>query len=257
MCQYHLSRFFKIEKTSMAIPDGIGQKYYRIVGKSLINQSAKGNDRILIPTYNNYQNVLRVDMLPPSERLVLHLIYNNTEAAAAICAQLQVQENFRSDVVESISQTASRIVHMTDPAAICSIVSRDLRSFTITANVAESSETNTAYNSFPPFIKHLVNVLVAPMTLTLGTSIFNLKNSATVTINNLGLTAVSLYNEVEPKYLYNRNDNILDIRTVIQFVGNSDVLNKKLARYECHPIIVQLFLGSQTINTREVAPAET
>ncbi|AGE89931.1 VP39 capsid [Spodoptera littoralis nucleopolyhedrovirus] len=253
MCQYHLSRFFKIEKTSIAIPDGTGQKLYRIVGKSLVSHNARANDRILIPTQENYQAVMNVSMLPPAERLVLHLIYNNRTAAAEICNQLRQQENFRSDVVENVTSMVYRIIQITDPEAFCSVVaSNDIRSF---GNEADMTRT---YNSLPPFIKNLINTLVAPEVLTLGNNTFPLKACATVSITTNGLQAVQLYNEVEPKYLYNRNDNILEIRNVIQFIGNSDALNKKLARYECYPLVVQLFLGSQTINQgiRSQAPVE-
>jgi len=242
MCQYHLSRFFKIEKTSMAIPDGTGNKYYRLVGKSLISQNAR--DRVLIPTADNYQSVLNVAILPPAERLILHMIYRNKTLADEICTQLRQQENFRSDVVESVSSAASRLIHLTDPDAYCSTVSdpNNVRLF------VKDPELRV-YTSFPPFIKNLVNKLVAPEVLTINTHQFLLKNSATVAINNTGLTAIKLYNEVEPKYLYNRNNNQLEIRNVVQFVGNDEALNKKLSRFECHPIVVQLFLGSHTMGS--------
>ncbi|AAR28860.1 vp39 [Leucania separata nucleopolyhedrovirus] len=242
ICQYHLSRYFKIEKTSLMIPDGIGTPYYRLIGKSLINQSSR--DRILIPTADNYQTVLNLPMMSPSERLIMHMIYRNKALADELCVQFRQQESFSSVKVELITGPAARLIYMTDPDSYCSSVNNpnEVRLF------VKDPELRV-YTAFPPYIKNLINKLVAPEVLTIGATQMMLKNSATVAINNTGLVAIKLYNEVIPKYVYTRNDNVLEIKNVLQFVGNDNALNKKLARYECHPIIVQLFLGSHTIGS--------
>uniref|UniRef100_UPI00406DB513 Glutathione S-transferase class-mu 26 kDa isozyme,Viral capsid 39 protein n=1 Tax=Schistosoma japonicum TaxID=6182 RepID=UPI00406DB513 len=245
VCEYHASRFFKMEKLALAIPDGTGNNYYRTVGKSLVDDKAEGIERILIPSQNNYETVLNLSLLGPAERLVFYMIYDNKEKQNEICQQLRMYERFRPEVVEELYNSTLRVLALTNPDAYCAQTNtNESRSFGL------SVEDDLAFNVLPTFIQNLIRKCVAPESLTIGTEDLQLRNANTCRITSEGLLAsVRLYNSVQPKYLYGVNENRLQIRNVLQFQGNANALQQKLSRYELYQINIPLFLGKQIIST--------
>ncbi|AOL56799.1 VP39 [Chrysodeixis includens nucleopolyhedrovirus] len=250
ICDFHASVRFKMEKMSMPIVDGEGNTYYRTVGKSLVNHKAVGNDRILIPTRENYQTVLNVMALPLPEQLVLHIIYNNYEAQEQVCQSLRYNESFQLELVNIVNDLYSITTHVlsqTDPTRFCSVVKNNsARTYSWDDESDDISERVVA--SMPPFLQNLINKCVAPQIMKISTESLEFRNCATCRFDSTGLVAnVPFYNPVQPKYRSGINENFLQIENVLKFKGNATALQRSLARYEQYPMMVPLIMGSEIL----------
>lgn len=239
----------------LPIPDADGNTYYRTVGKSLVNHKAVGNDRILIPTRDNYESVLNIRALPLALQLVVHMIYDNVPEQEAICQLLQVNENFQKDtykIAENLYSRTESILALTNPSRYCSRVALDGE------RIWGNGERNTAgevYRRMPTFLQNLIDKAVAPDTMQIENEELLIRNCYTCQIKSEGLVAdVHLYNPVEPKYRAGLNENVLQVENVLKFKGNSNAMQKSLNRYEHYPITVPLMLGTQIVVTAKTVP---
>ncbi|AIZ48639.1 vp39 [Agrotis segetum nucleopolyhedrovirus B] len=251
ICEYHASIRFKIEKMAMPIPDGEGNTFFRTVGKSLVSDKAEGIDRILIPTAENYETVLKINSMSLPEQLVFHMIYGDRTKQERVCQMLQYNESFQTDIykiVENLYNNTLSVLALTDPTRYCSRVSQN--STRVYGVSDESDIAEQTISRMPGFLQNLINKCVAPETMTIEDQTLEFRNCATCRIDNTGLVAdVKLYNPVEPKYRSGYNQNFLQIENVLKFRGNSVALQKSLARYEPFPVVVPLILGSEVVVT--------
>lgn len=235
----------------MPIPDGEGNTFFRTVGKSLVSDKDEGIDRILIPTADNYETVLKINSMSLPEQLVFHMIYGDRAKQERVCQMLQFNENFQTDtyrIVENLYNNTLSILSLTDPSRYCSRVSQN--STRVYGVNDENDTAEQTINKMPGFLQNLINKCVAPETMTIEDQTLEFRNCATCRINNTGLVAdVKLYNPVEPKYRSGYNQNFLQIESVLKFRGNAIALQKSLARYEPYPVVVPLVLGSEVVVT--------
>ncbi|QEI03456.1 VP39 [Spodoptera cosmioides nucleopolyhedrovirus] len=251
ICEYHASIRFKMEKMAMPIPDGEGNTYFRTVGKSLVSDKAEGNERILIPTADNYETVLNINAMSLPEQLVFHMIYNNKAKQERVCQMLQFNEHFQTDIyklVEDVYNNTMSVLALTDPTRYCSRVSQN--STRIYGVNDENDIAEQTISRMPGFLQNLINKCVAPQTMTIEKQTLEFRNCTTCRIDSTGLVAdVKLYNPVEPKYRSGYNENYLLIDSVFKFRGNSRALQTALNRYEQYPVVVPLILGSEIVVT--------
>ncbi|AGR56829.1 vp39 [Hemileuca sp. nucleopolyhedrovirus] len=250
ICDGHLMAF-KMEKMVLPIPDTDGNTYNRTLAKSLVLHTQQGDDRILVPTRNNYQSVLNVNGLSYAEQLVWHMIYENVPEQEQVCRLLQANERYRTEtypIVESVYSRTATILAMTNPNRYCARVNSNIeRIWGIDDNNNIAGRT---YLSMPPFIQNLINKAVAPEKMTIENETLLIRECPTCHIRESGLVAdVNLYNPVTPKYSNRSNQNVLQIENVLKFKGNAYALQKILNRYEAYPVVVPLFLGEQIVTT--------
>jgi Baculovirus major capsid protein VP39 len=251
ICEYHASIRFKIEKMVLPISDGEGNTLYRTVGKSLVSDTAEGNERILIPTRNNYESVLKLNALSLPEQLVFHMIYDNRDKQERVCDMLRYNESIQTDIyeiVENVYNRTATVLALTDPGRYCSRVSNN--STRVYGGNDRDAIAMDVINQMPGFLKNLINQCVAPQDLMLEGKNLQLRESPTCSIDNTGLVAnVPLYNPVRPRYRSGYNKDLLHIEQTLRITGSDAALNKLLARYEPYPVVVPLILGTETMLT--------
>jgi Baculovirus major capsid protein VP39 len=247
ICEGHLLPL-KMEKRYLPIPDADGNTYNRSVAISLVHHDAVGDERILIPTKNNYQTVLKLNNLSYAEQLVWHKIYENEAEQERICSLLEANERYQTEtyaIAENIITKTDAILAMANPRSYCT------RAATEIARVfGTETDSSTVYQQMPPFMQNLINRAVAPEVMQIENVSLMLRNCATCHIRDVGLLAdVPLYNPIIPKYANRVNQNLLRIENVLKFKGNANALQRILNRYPPYPIEVPLFLGEQIVTT--------
>ncbi|ADB84417.1 Vp39 [Apocheima cinerarium nucleopolyhedrovirus] len=237
-----------MEKRYLPIPDADGNTYNRSIAISLVHHDAVGDERILIPTKNNYQTVLKLNNLSYAEQLVWHKIYENEAELERICTLLEANERYQTEtyaIAENIITKTDTILAMANPRSYCT------RAATEVARIF-GTETNSysVYQQMPPFMQNLINRAVAPEVMQIENVSLMLRNCSTCHIRDVGLLAdVPLYNPIIPKYANRVNQNLLRIENVLKFKGNANALQRILNRYPPYPIEVPLFLGEQIVTT--------
>ncbi|AUA60305.1 VP39 [Operophtera brumata nucleopolyhedrovirus] len=244
VCNFHLSYYFRTEKSTITIPDAKGQELPILAGRSLIQQD--DDQRIVIPLKQNYKEILSIDNMPLEERLVFYLIYKEDAEVRRICDQFKGNMQMKWDHINAIYTETSGVIAKSDPNAICiSVSTRSTRSFTPDAQVVLDNPDIT-----PPFIGNLIRKLVAPQDLNLGgtsSTLFILRTSPTVAIEPTGLRVLKMYNEIDPTY-----DNTRSVQRVVvtrDIVFSDELIRSRrpLAKYDKYPIHIQFFLGSETM----------
>ncbi|AIU41312.1 vp39 [Sucra jujuba nucleopolyhedrovirus] len=259
ICQGHLTRL-KMEKMVLPIPDSDGNTYNRLIARSLVMDSAIGDQRILVPVYRNYQTVLFINQLSYAEQLIWHMIYNNRAEQDRICNLLQVGEaTFQTDsykIAQDIFARTLGILALTNPQRQCSpIRTNNTRIYYSDGNSTIRDEISSTITEWPDFIKNLVDRLIAPEIINIDEKSLMLRNCSTCQIRRDGLIAEpNLYNPEVSRYMNPKNENILQIQTVLKFKGNSVALQRPLNRYEPFPVIVPLFLGQENVITLNTIP---
>ncbi|AJD09226.1 major viral capsid protein [Condylorrhiza vestigialis mutiple nucleopolyhedrovirus] len=254
-CNYHLKRDFKMSKMVLPIFDEDDNQYKRTIARHLVGHKDTDYKRILVPTFNNYQQVLNVSSRMLSEQLIFHMIYDNRIEIERICNSLRNSESFLDDtysVVEKVYNSARNILSLTDPQAYCSRVANDdVRYFDVT-NANQGGPGDVVFNNLPGFLRNLIRRAVAPETLQIDNEDLRLRNCSTCLIDNRGLVATvegtELYNPVRASDIIRTRPNRLKLRNVLKFEGNTRALERTLNRYEEYPMYVPLFLGYQLIN---------
>ncbi|AYN45027.1 VP39 [Alphabaculovirus alterspexiguae] len=251
ICEKHASTKFKIEKMAMPIPDSEGNTFYRTIGRSLVSDKAEGNDRILIPTANNYETVMNVQAMSLPEQLVCHMIYNNKAKQEQVCQMLQLNQTYQADIIkmiETVYGNTMNVLALTDPQRYCSRVSQN--SERVYGVRDDNDIADQVVKQMPGFLNNLINKCVAPETMTIESQTLEFRNCPTCRIDESGLVAdVKLYNPIEPRHQKGYNENYLVIDNVFKFRGNARALQKSLERYDQYPIWVPLFLGSEIVIT--------
>ncbi|ACH88613.1 Vp39 [Helicoverpa armigera multiple nucleopolyhedrovirus] len=251
ICEYHLSIRFRMEKMVLPIPDGEGTIYNRSVGKSLVSESDE--NRILIPTATNYEEVLKLPSMSLPEQLIFHMIYDQPDKQNNICKLLQYNENFHSDlyqVVEQVYNKTAGVLAKTNPERFCARVNTN--NYRTYGSADDTNVSNITYNALPGFLKNLIFKSVAPCTMDYTSGSLQLRNAPTCAITEQGLVAsADIYNPVVPKYVSGYQENILKVDNVLRFKGNAVALQSSLSRYEHYPLVVPLMLGSETLITRD------
>lgn len=235
----------------LPIPDGEGTIYNRSVGKSLVSESDE--NRILIPTATNYEEVLKLPSMSLPEQLIFHMIYDQPDKQNNICKLLQYNENFHSDlyqVVEQVYNKTAGVLAKTNPERFCARVNTN--NYRTYGSADDTNVSNITYNALPGFLKNLIFKSVAPCTMDYTSGSLQLRNAPTCAITEQGLVAsADIYNPVVPKYVSGYQENILKVDNVLRFKGNAVALQTSLSRYEHYPLVVPLMLGSETLITRD------
>ncbi|QUJ09266.1 vp39 protein [Gynaephora ruoergensis nucleopolyhedrovirus] len=259
ICEGHMLPL-KLEKMVLPINDADGNTFNRTIAKSLVSHTHVGNERILVPTKNNYQTVLRLNNLSYAEQLVWHMIYENEAEQQRVCKLLEANERFETEtyaIAEAIYSKTSQILSMTNPRRYCSRV--DSNSERVWGSADENNTAGVTFVSMPPFMQNFINKAVAPEKMRIENDTLLIRDCPTCHIRENGLVAdVILYNPVMPKYSNRINQNVLQIENVLKFKGNARALQNVLRRYEPYPIVVPLFLGEQIVTTvKTLPPAKT
>jgi hypothetical protein len=247
VCNFHLSYYFKTEKSIVVIPDAKNQTLPILAGRSLIQQD--DNNRVVIPLKQNYKRVLNIDNMPLEERLVFYLIYKEDEEVRRICEQYRGNMQLKMDHINYIYTETSSVIAKSDPNAICIRVNT-----TSTRFLGQPAQgILDDFDITPPFIGNLIKKLVAPIELNLGGSAntgstsFILRNCDTVAVTNEGLTVLRLYNEIDPTY--DRTRSVQRVTVTHDIVFSEDLIRSRraLMRYDKFPIHVQFFMGTDTM----------
>lgn len=117
ICEYHLSKFFMMEKMVLEIPSGMGKSFKTLIGKTLIQQDDQR--RIMIPTKQNFKSVLKVDFLSTTERYVIYKIYDQKDDARRLCEDLKNQDYFSEELWSQLSSIVDQILGRTNPDDFC------------------------------------------------------------------------------------------------------------------------------------------
>ncbi|AHH82656.1 VP39 [Buzura suppressaria nucleopolyhedrovirus] len=260
ICQGHLTRF-KIEKMVLPIPDSDGNTYNRLIGRSLVLHTEPDNEqRIMIPTRDNYQNVLMIGTLSYAEQLIWHMIYENVPEQERICGLLQASERYQKEtysIAENVYSRTLSILALTNPTRSCSRVrSTSTRVYhTPTNDTAMASNIAMILMRMPNFIRNLIEKLVAPEIMNIDSKSLLLRNCATCYLRDVGLIAEpAFYNPMPSVHINQANDNVLQIDNVLKFRGNANALQRYLNRYDPYPVIVPLFLGQENVITVKTLP---
>ncbi|AWW14434.1 vp39 [Hyposidra talaca nucleopolyhedrovirus] len=260
ICQGHLTRL-KIEKMVLPIPDSEGNTYNRLIGRSLVLHTEPDNERIMIPTRNNYQEVLMINTLSYAEQLIWHMIYENQPEQDRICGLLQVSERYRKEtysIAETVYSRTLSILALTNPSRTCSRVQSSSTRVYHTFNNDNAIAGNIAaiLVQMPSFIRNLIDKLVAPEVMNIDNKSLLLRNCATCHLRDVGLKAEpAFYNPMPSLYINEINENVLQIDNVLKFKGNAYALQRYLNRYTPYPVIVPLFLGQENVVTVKTLPS--
>ncbi|QHB21739.1 vp39 capsid [Artaxa digramma nucleopolyhedrovirus] len=255
ICEGHMLPL-KLEKMVLPINDADGNTFNRTIAKSLVSHTHVGDERILVPTKNNYQTVLRINNLSYAEQLVWHMIYENEKEQQRVCKLLETNERFEIEtyaIAETIYSKTSQILAMTNPKRYCSRVDSNTERVWGTAD--ENNLAGIIFLDMPPFMQNFINKAVAPEKMRIENDTLLIRECPTCHIRETGLVAdVVLYNPVVPKYSNRINQNVLQIENVLKFKGNARALQYVLRRYEPYPVVVPLFLGEQIVTTVKTLP---
>ncbi|AKN80657.1 VP39 [Perigonia lusca single nucleopolyhedrovirus] len=258
ICEYHLSARFKMEKMVLPIPDAEGNTYYRSVGKSLVSHKAQGNQRVLVPTKENYQTVLNIMGLSLAEQYIMHIIYENNEHRDQICQLLEVNERYEVEtykIIEQIDQHTNMVIGAVTPNKYCHRLQNNGERIWVSNDNPTRVAVGQIFEDQPPFVKNLIEKAAAPETIQFQDEILMLRNCHTCTFGKEGLVAsVTLYNPVEPRYRNSSAENVLQVERVLKFKGNDNALQRSLNRYEPYPIVVPVIVGTQIITPMSSVP---
>jgi Baculovirus major capsid protein VP39 len=269
ICDHHLTLYFKIGKMAFQIPSsGGGPPFTMLVGKTLLQQNSE--IRIMIPTKDNYETHLKVDMMSATEKFVFYNIYDEPEFTAqgqpgkirALCESLRGQEFYTEDVLSDLYSIVAQLKGRVNPAIYCRpIIEESTRNYNAVfpgapEELAQGTQ-QAVYDAMPVFIKNLIDRLVRPVTLTV-TNIeasypFNLALVPTCDLEvGKGLTAPSLYNPDKPRP-YNRfgltREPKFQIRVLYDFEGRASRVQRALANLEVYKVSRPLLLGTETVVT--------
>lgn len=247
---------------------GGGPPFTMLVGKTLLQQNSK--NRIMIPTKDNYETHLKVDMMSATEKFVFYNIYDEPEVTAqgqpgkirALCESLRGQEFYTEDVLSDLYSIVAQLKGRVNPAIYCRpIIDESTRNYDAVflggpEEMAQGGQ-QAVYDNMPVFIKNLIDRLVRPVVLTvtnIETSYpFNLALVPTCNLEaDKGLTAPALYNPEQPP-LYNRyglmREPKFQIRVLYDFEGRASREQRALANLEVYKVARPLLLGTETVVT--------
>lgn len=247
ICQYHLSKYFKIEKMVLKVGSGVGQDFDMLVGKTLIQQNTEEARRIMIPTKQNYIQYLRVDNMSATEKFVFYTIYEEPEKIRDLCLGLRDQEYYTDDVLRSLQSVVSQIMGEIEPALYCRPeIINEYRNFN---NPPDLGAQQRVYDSFPPFLRNLIRLLVRSQVMTINKEPLILAQVPTCDIvEGKGLIASNLYNPTKSQFLPNPyREPKFQVRTVVEFGGRATKRQEGLAGYEVYVLNRPLFLGTENI----------
>jgi Baculovirus major capsid protein VP39 len=242
VCDYHASKFFRIDKRIVFIGAANNTGFQRIVARSLVGE--EDSNRVLVPNKSNYETVLGVEFMSMSERIVMYTIYDEPDKRTRIVEQLKYNERYDVDVIKDIFVYIDGIVASTrsDTLALQPHI-QEVRT------MGNEPEQLTYFNSLPPFIKNLVQQAVAPEQYTIGTKDLLLRNCNTCSITPRGLEAsVRLYNPCRAKLLPKSN-RFFGVRSVIEVEGSAEARGMNLGKYDRFAVEVLLYLGHSTMST--------
>ncbi|AKC91688.1 vp39 [Lambdina fiscellaria nucleopolyhedrovirus] len=255
ICQFHLAQF-KMEKMVLPIPDANGRVFNRTLARSLVHHEDKDNDRILVPTRQNYETVIPIRALSLSQQLVWHMIYENEPQQQLICQMLRVSdrvEQGQMKLAQIIYQKTLNILSMLNPSRYCSAFANNNKR--IWAITDDNTVALDVFNDMPPFIKNLLLRAVAPEKIIIQNESLLLRSNPTCHIRREGLTADDLlYNPTTTKYKNIENENYLRIQNVLKFEGNATAMQSNLVRFEPFPLVVPLFLGEEIMANQNTEP---
>lgn len=247
ICQYHLSKYFKIKKMVLKISDGVTADFDMLIGKTLIQQNTDEARRIMIPTKQNYIQYLRVDNMTATEKFVFYTIYEEPEKIRDLCLGLRDQEYYTEDVLRNLQSVVGQIMGQIEPALYCrpEFVS-EYRNFN---NPPDLGTQQQVYDNFPPFLRNLIRLLVRAQVMTVNKETLNLEQVPTCDIvEGKGLIANNLYNPTKPDFTANPyRESKFQVRNVMQFGGRATKYQEGLSGYEVYKLDRPLFLGTENI----------
>ncbi|AAS82652.1 ORF086 [Agrotis segetum granulovirus] len=247
ICQYHLAKYFKMEKMVVRIGSGVGPEFDMLIGKTLIQQNTEDARRIMIPLPSNFLTYLQVENMSATEKFVFYSIYERQDLIAELCRGLVSQEYYTDDVLAKLQSVVSHIMGLINPAIYCRPeIIRDIRSFD---NPPGNGVQTAVFDQMPPFLKNLIRLTVRPQTMTVSNTQLLLAQVPTCDlVPERGLVAANLYNPTKSRFLANPlREPRFQVRTVVEFEGRATRRQEGLQGYEVYVVNRPLWLGTEVI----------
>ncbi|AAM70286.1 capsid protein VP39 [Phthorimaea operculella granulovirus] len=230
ICNFHLGKYFRILKSKFEIPSGgvDNRSFKMLVGQSLVPYAEKSTDpgkRLLIPM--SVDDVrLAVSSRSLMERFVFYTIYEDEDKLKSICDEITNQEEIysTSDTWESVNFNINSIINMATPNRLfCPPKAKMLYSYT----------SDESFKKLPKFLQNLVQCLVKPVKLEIGTFSLVLETANTCSFTDNGLAVPELHNPNQPIRADRRTRKpLFEIRTVQEFDGRAVAEQRVLDMYD-------------------------